>query len=564
MRGAAFSTTVALGAVCALTGLAGPAVSAPTPMGGSGASAASGGVERCAIKDERLRELSGLVATETGYVVINDSADVPSHERVFFLDRACKVVKSVAYSGNGPRDTEDLTLSADRRTLWIADTGDNITSTERRSRVALWSMPANGATKPVLHRLAYPGRKPHDAEALLLADDGSPIIITKAMGKAEVFTAAAPLPVNNDEPVPLRSAGEITLPRTSTDNPLQGVGRLTVTGAARSPDGKRVVLRTYADAFEYDVPGGDIVKALTTSKPRITPLGDPFGEAITYTPDGSSFLTVSDAGDLGPDVDIAILAYTPSKKGPDQLPAGATAAAKSGATKSWADRLTLDSIIYLIVAVGILGVAMAGMGIYGIVRARRRAADGDVDSHSERRRVGAGGGYGPNSAPQDLPNRPPRRGYGEGPAGGGGVYGASKPGAPRGGGVYGGAPIGGNTYGRPAGGGGYPAPGSYGRPAGGGGYGGARSGEGGSRAGGHGGGPSGGGHGGAPSGGVYGGGRSGGRDVHPDERRMNGQHPRRNQPRGGGYRDAGHDYGYGHYDESWGRHGSRERGYDYR
>ena len=62
---------------------------------------------------------------------------------------------------------------------------------------------------------------------------------------------------------------------------------MLVTGAARSPDGSKVVVRTYADAFEFDVPNGDIVKALTDGKPRATALADPFGEAIAYTPTAS-------------------------------------------------------------------------------------------------------------------------------------------------------------------------------------------------------------------------------------------------------------------------------------
>ena len=69
-----------------------------------------------------------------------------------------------------------------------------------------------------------------------------------------------------------------------------------ITGAASAPDGRRVVLRSYADAFEYDVPDGDVVRALTTGTPRITPLPDePQGESITYSRDGRSLLTVSEA-----------------------------------------------------------------------------------------------------------------------------------------------------------------------------------------------------------------------------------------------------------------------------
>src|SRR3712207_6972861 len=54
--------------------------------------------------------------------------------------------------------------------------------------------------------------------------------------------------------------------------------------------GGKVVLRTYSDALEWDVSGGDVLAALT-GKPRVTPLPDePFGEAITYSRDGKSLL----------------------------------------------------------------------------------------------------------------------------------------------------------------------------------------------------------------------------------------------------------------------------------
>src|ERR1044071_7223035 len=82
---------------------------------------ATAGKKVCKISDTRLDELSGLVATSSGFIVINDSTDIASHKKVFFLDSACKVKNEVAYSGNGPRDTEDMILSPDGKTLWIGD-----------------------------------------------------------------------------------------------------------------------------------------------------------------------------------------------------------------------------------------------------------------------------------------------------------------------------------------------------------------------------------------------------------------------------------------------------------
>ncbi|MET8357157.1 hypothetical protein [Micromonospora sp. NPDC005171] len=454
MRRVVSSVTVALGLFGATVALAGVAAAAPAP-GSSGPPAANPGQKRCTITDERLRELSGLVATKSGFIVINDGTEIPARKRVFFLDSKCKISKEpVRYSGQGPFDTEDLALSKDGSTLWIADTGDNPDSKERRSRVALWSMPVTGAKQPTLHRLSYPEAKPHDAEALLIGDDGKPLIITKVTsGKAEIYTPSAALKSGDTDPVPMRKAGEFTLPKTQTENTLNTFGRIAITGASRAPDGSRVVLRTYADAFEFNVTGGDIVGALSTGKPRVTPLADPFGEAISYTADGKSFLTVSDAGRFTEDEPLDILSYTPSSS--TAAPLGPEEGGKPAASKSWTDGLSLDDITYLVGAVGLIGLLLVAAGIFGIVRARRRppTADPSDTSDPDDEPFGPRAGRAVDGFPADDDRR-------------GGVYGG---GAPAGGAVYGGgagrggpAPAGGAVYG----GGGRPASadGGYGAP----------------------------------------------------------------------------------------------------
>ncbi|RKR90902.1 hypothetical protein BDK92_5286 [Micromonospora pisi] len=484
MRRVLSSVVVIGGVVGASLGLAAtPALAAPAKV--------------CTIDDDRTNELSGLVATKTGYVAINDGTDVESHDRVFFLSSKCKVTKSVPYVNRAAADPEDLALSADGKTIWIADIGDNPDAATRRRSVVLWSLPADGSGKTTLHRLAYPGNKPHDAEALLMGADGTPYIITKTGAeKSEIYRPTAPLQKDNAEGVPMELAGEITLPKSTTENLLTATGRLMVTGAATSPDGKRIVLRTYADAFEWDVPDGDIVKALTTSKPRMTPLADAFGEAIAYTPDGKSFVTVSDVGSLADDTDVVIQSYVPSTKVAEVAAAADGDGAKSESGKSWTADLTLTDITYLIAAVGVFGALLVGLGIFGIVRARKARAGGAAepanpagDPDGPRNGAqspgedsfespppprgttyggggqGAGpGGYRPGGE-YEPPGRPPAGVYGGQPAGGA-VYGGNAPAGPRppagGAGVYGGgpgrpgSPGQGPVYG--AGRGGYPAP----------------------------------------------------------------------------------------------------------
>ncbi|WP_229402354.1 hypothetical protein [Micromonospora okii] len=266
------------------------AAAAPTP-----------GKPVCRIGDARLDEISGMVATDAGFVVVNDGADDEARRRIFFLDADCAVVRTVRYPSR-PRDTEDLAVGADG-TLWVADIGDN---DRARRTVALWRL-APGAARPVLHRLAYPDG-PHNAEALLVDGDGRPVIVTKQAGAAGLYRPAGP--PRAGVTVPLTRVGQVRLPVTTTPNPFSFLGRGLVTGAATSPDGRRVVLRTYADAFEFDVTGGDVVAALTAGTPRGVPLPDePQGEAITYSRDGASLLTVSETAREEPGTRPRILRY---------------------------------------------------------------------------------------------------------------------------------------------------------------------------------------------------------------------------------------------------------------
>jgi len=156
MRRFVFPIVVAAGLV--MIG-AGGASAAPGPT--ASAAAATPGKKVCKVTDPKLNGLSGIVATKTGYAVIDDSTELSSHKRVFYLDSKCAIAKSVAYSGNGPRDTEDMILSPDGKTIWIADTGDN---TKIRDTVSLWSMPADGSSAPKIHRLSYPSGDKHDCK----------------------------------------------------------------------------------------------------------------------------------------------------------------------------------------------------------------------------------------------------------------------------------------------------------------------------------------------------------------------------------------------------------------
>ncbi|MEV6595369.1 hypothetical protein AB0M36_00740 [Actinoplanes sp. NPDC051346] len=426
-----------------------PASAEPAPAATSAKAAA--GKKVCKVTDPLLNELSGIVATADGYVVINDSTDA-TRQKIFFLNKDCRIVDQQDFSGAGPRDTEDLILSPDGKTLWIADTGDNNVRTkdaDPRETISVWTMPADGSKKPKIHRLAYPAGDKHDAEALLLDGSGKPIIVTKEItGPAYLYTPTAALKTNNTEGVPLKKVGQVELPRTDTQGTsFARLAQSVVTGAAVARGGRKVVLRTYLDAFEWDVTNGDVIGALK-QKPRGTGLpNEPFGEAITYSVDGKTFATVSDFGQQEDEEAVNyILSYTPATK----IVQASTKTAKdqSSAGPSWFSDLSLSDITYLVGGVGVLGAILVGAGAFGIIRARKKPLPAPAAKSADP------AGPDPTDAETELltVGGPPKNPgvYGAGAAASGpGVYGAKPP--QKSGGVYGGAASGPGTgpQGRP-------------------------------------------------------------------------------------------------------------------
>lgn len=353
-----------------------PAAVTPNPIAPSSSASPNpnlgpslAGVAMCTISDPQITAISGLVATTSGYVVINDASTDRSRQRIFFLDRQCGLVRSVGYPGNA-FDAEDLAVTEDG-TLWIADVGDNTTlvggSGNRRSSIALWSL-APGSNTPVIHRLAYPDGRARDAEALLIDGQGMPVIVTKDPA-GEVYTINEPLPANNANPAPLTRAGTFKPQATGTANPYGILGTGVVTGAAMSPDGKRAVVRTMSDAYEYDITDGDVAAAITSGTPRITPLpNEPQGESIAYTTDGSEYLTVSDQPKPS-----AILRYTPYQPPapPSASPAPAAAAPRPASHRSFLDSLSLRDITNIVTGIGLLGLLMVVVGVAAVIRSRR-------------------------------------------------------------------------------------------------------------------------------------------------------------------------------------------------
>ena len=167
---------------------------------------------------------------------------------------------------------------------------------------------------------------------------------------------------------------------TGTSNPFSFPGRLVITGGAVSPDGRRVALRTYADAFEFDVPADDLVRAVTDGSPRVIPLPDePQGESVAYSSDGRALLTVSEVADQPAGTGAELLRYPlpdrPAGSAPSSSSPAATSAAapssRSPAASPAAARRGRGFPTAMLVAGMALFVAAATLGLVVVRRSRR-------------------------------------------------------------------------------------------------------------------------------------------------------------------------------------------------
>ncbi len=236
------------------------------------------------LKEPTVAEASGLAFARTRpgvWFTHNDSGGEPALY-AFTLDGTYLGAHPVQGASN--RDWEDLAAgpcpTGDERCLYIADIGDN---KHVRSEIAVYAVAEPAAGQPAAlmatWHARYPGPDgPKNAETLLVHPlTGRLYLVTKdKTGSAEVYRFAAQ---PSEGPAPLeRIAGLQFHGPTSTE-------RKTTAGDWRD-DGAAVVIRTYAQAWEW-ISDPQRPEAHWDQPPRGVDLKrEQQGEAIAYTPEG--------------------------------------------------------------------------------------------------------------------------------------------------------------------------------------------------------------------------------------------------------------------------------------
>ncbi|MCA1269808.1 esterase-like activity of phytase family protein [Streptomyces sp. 7G] len=260
------------------------------------------------IEDPRITESSGLAASRAHpgvYWTHNDSDDGPY---VFAVDsRTGKTLATITMRGVGePRDVEGISIGPDGD-LYVGDIGDNLDGTW--SHVWIYRFPEpkqlrDATVDAVQYDVQYADGA-RNAEALMVhPKTGRVYIASKNEDGGGLYEGPAKL-----------TAGSV--------NTFRRVGEVPwVTDGAFSPDGKRLVLRSYFSAREYAFENGRLGEDRSVAAPFQRQ-----AESVTYTADGSALMF----GSEGALVPLVSLSPRPSPATPRSAASGpASAGARAG------------------------------------------------------------------------------------------------------------------------------------------------------------------------------------------------------------------------------------------
>jgi hypothetical protein len=181
--------------------------------------------------------------------------------------------------------------------LWFGDIGDNAgTRSQIQVHRIVEPRVAKGthAVRATTFRFRYEDGA-HDAETLLVQPRTRQVfIVTKSyLGWSAIY--AAPLKPSATAVNVLHKVGTFEFtPSGTAGGPVGPAGQLSATAGDVNASATRVVVRTYSDAYEWTLTGGDLAKAFSTTPTRTPRPTDSQGEAIAYDSDGRSWITTSE------------------------------------------------------------------------------------------------------------------------------------------------------------------------------------------------------------------------------------------------------------------------------
>jgi hypothetical protein len=244
------------------------------------------------VKDSDLNEISGLVASRRRDDLFWVLEDSPSPTVLTALDSDGHTLGTLSLEGVDNVDWEDLATGpcGAETCLFVGDFGDN---DDQRDDVAIlrvvepdqagegWAL----SETPDVFPFSY-AEGPRDAEALVVGPDGLPVVIDKVPGGRATLHRFTTM--HAGAPTVLEELGSIVTGEEGAGLPA------LATAADLRPDGTRLLVRTYAELFEYALDGAGLDGA-PVAKIEELPHGlELQGEAVAYSRDQRTIWHVSE------------------------------------------------------------------------------------------------------------------------------------------------------------------------------------------------------------------------------------------------------------------------------
>lgn len=252
----------------------------------------------CNIADSRVNEGSGIAVSRANpgiFYVQNDGGD---SARVFALNKAGKTAAVLNVTNAENKDWEDIAAGYDdecKPMLYIGDIGGNNSGD---NAYTIYAVPEPkiapedaGKTLDVtalVLKFKYPDGA-HDAETLMADWQGRALYVVTKEFAPKISTVYKLDPVFNGPVQTAKKVGTMTFA-----DPLPIYPNMA-TGGDISPDGSRMVVRTYQVAYEWLIPKGKLPEDVLDQKPTAHMLMlERQGEAIGYGLDSKTWLTSSE------------------------------------------------------------------------------------------------------------------------------------------------------------------------------------------------------------------------------------------------------------------------------
>lgn len=233
-------------------------------------------VEVGTVADTALDEISDIVPSRANPGVLWVHEDSGGDPVLYALDTSGALLGTVTLTGVTNRDWEDMAVATcpdgDGDCLWVGDVGDNGLS---RSDVALHVVHEPTVTagfesteEPTTYRYSFPDGR-GNVEGFAVGADGLPVLVTKRVdATADVYRFPA---LDAARTVTVEHVARISTGDPSDEHPAEA------TSADISPDGSRLLVRTYGFLHEYPLTDGVPGAGVSLPAPD-----EPQGEAAAY------------------------------------------------------------------------------------------------------------------------------------------------------------------------------------------------------------------------------------------------------------------------------------------